>query len=633
MKQTLKIVCATLCTALLIQGCAPSSQEETNTETENVTDGNITVKFIELNDLHAHLTPHLQEVHSNDGKTTLATRGGIARIAAKIDELKDANTIVMNVGDTYHGGAEALFSAGNDIVEIVNQLPIDIAVPGNWDYAYGPLVTNARFANAKNSQVKRPNFKHLAANIKFKDPDNADTYLKKQAIRTVLAYQPGENFLSPTTMIDKHGIHIGIIGISSDIVKRMHPMLALNLDILQGEQNYKNLINTLSAKLRKDGANMVVVMSELGIHKDKRLADIIDPKSVDVFFSAHTHEATFKMLDSISGAKVVESGNDTYLGEMNAIFENKNLKELQWTLHQITQDIQPKESILALVNTIRAPYLKTNPNITAPTILPDNIPASLASLFFPEQISPTLHQSLNKKLTAIPFTLTRKQALQSSYNNAFSDMLRSYTGTDVAMTSGFRFAPPLANSNPNSELYDIEDNTIVNEYINVEDAYRFLPLTSIMSKADIKVKDFKKVIEENLQNVFSTDVFKQNGGWIDGYSGIELNLNLKNTDGHRISSISFKHLNKDDNDLISVTGCSRPFETKEGVLCGYSGFSNVQNIINPETNKAFLNNEFMIYALENELLDSVMPREDIHDVSETLMWPKSNFVQPLEGAK
>ncbi len=110
-----------------------------------------TVTLIHLNDLHANLVPHLdlERVESGDGAATatrVVERGGIARIATLVGRIRSENpdALLMNVGDTYHGGVEALYTRGNAIVPAVNALGIDVGVPGNWDFAYGAVTTRMR---------------------------------------------------------------------------------------------------------------------------------------------------------------------------------------------------------------------------------------------------------------------------------------------------------------------------------------------------------------------------------------------------------------------------------------------------------------------------------------------------------
>ena len=142
-----------------------------------------TITFIQLNDLHAHLTPHRDLVRSQSGSgspvAVIETLGGLARIATLIKRIRKESpaSVLMNIGDTYHGGVEALYTRGNAIVEPVNALGIDIGVPGNWDFAYGPVTTRLRYSDPDStlwglvnkmmfgSEVQAPDYPLLGGNV------------------------------------------------------------------------------------------------------------------------------------------------------------------------------------------------------------------------------------------------------------------------------------------------------------------------------------------------------------------------------------------------------------------------------------------------------------------------------------
>tara|TARA_R110001599_G_scaffold337686_1_gene556217 strand:- start:36328 stop:36636 length:309 start_codon:yes stop_codon:yes gene_type:complete len=71
--------------------------------------------FIHLNDLHANLVPHRDLVRDTGGSkltSHIEIRGGLARIATLIGQIRarEPPTILMNIGDTYHGGARTVSS-------------------------------------------------------------------------------------------------------------------------------------------------------------------------------------------------------------------------------------------------------------------------------------------------------------------------------------------------------------------------------------------------------------------------------------------------------------------------------------------------------------------------------------------
>lgn len=118
-----------------------------------------TITFLEYKDLHAHLVPHLDLVRAPgsacpdendhfeaatagqlDASTIIGVRGGVARLATLMKQIRatSTNVVAMNIGDAYHGGAEAFYTSGEAIIDPVNALGFDVGVPGNWDFAYGP---------------------------------------------------------------------------------------------------------------------------------------------------------------------------------------------------------------------------------------------------------------------------------------------------------------------------------------------------------------------------------------------------------------------------------------------------------------------------------------------------------------
>ena len=629
----LHFISITILLATALSACSPSSTTTANSNNSGsggTGGGTGTVTLIHFNDLHAHLTPHLDRVAvaatSGVAATTkLVERGGLARAATLIKQIRNSNpnSILMNIGDTYHGGVEALFSLGNDIVDPVNALKVDVGVPGNWDFAFGPNVTRLRYAAltqlessalqsaltqaTKNqiTQVKRPNFPNLAANVTYA----ANVPLGKA----------GQPFLPPTWTTVKGNIKIGFIGITSDIVPRMSKVLAEGLDFMQGEANYKNLINQQAQSLRNGGAQLVFVMSELGIHRDKQLADIINKDSVDVFFSAHTHEATFTPLTSTSGALVVEAGNDGYIGRMDATVSKSAKPTFVWNLLTLDQSIAEDGTVKALVTTARTPYVANNPNI--------KFPLPYANV--------TLTQPITTVVGKTNTSIDRRQALENTFNRVFTDTLRTRTGTDLAMTPGFRFDSVVGDG---TEL--LEDMTYAKGEITLEDVYRFFPVIYTISTGKIAGDKLKENLEQGLSNVFSKNAFSQGGGWFEGYAGINLTVDITQADGARIVSAKNPD-NVIDFDFTAtasytVTGCSRPFDNilNPGELCSYPNFTDITDVTNPATASAFTVQEMFIDLMAPPIgqtnFTPLLKGTNHHtETSNTPVWPNSPFVQPM----
>ena len=599
------------------------------------TDGGIVIRLIHYNDFHAHLVEYATLVANTatPPQEVIAKQGGIARLATSIAALRaeNPNSILMNIGDTYHGGVEALYTQGEAVAAPINALGIDVGVPGNWDYAYGPGITRLRYTGNPMAGIGEciqlgfssgaigpgkmtgglptltlPNFPNLAANVTYK---------------TGPIVKPGDPFLPATYVKTVAGVQVGFIGLSSDIVPAMHPMLACGLtflgaddlatgDAASWETKYRTLIETNAQSLRAAGAAVVVVMSELGLQKNFHLANVIQAGAVDVFFSAHTHEALFAPLTSTSGALVVEAGDGSYLGHMDVTVAAGKVLNRSWVLAPITDSIVEDPAMVALVNTARAPFLVADPNLS----IPGNTGGQIV-----------LHDSITTVIGTVSHPLNRKNSLENSFNDFFSEALRTRAGTQFGMAPGFRMDSPIATSDSL-----IEGEIIADGAVTVEDAYRFFPVVYNMGIAQATGAQMHQVIESGLTSVFSTTTPLQQGGWMDGLAGMQVQLNLAAPDGSRVLSMSMPDgTPMADAGVYTIAGCRRPFDDP-GVLCAHPGFINVQDFVNPDGGQPWTNVGIFRDGLMNQ--SAIHPVNVFTDTSGTTLWPVSPYVQPLAGA-
>ena len=581
---------------------------------------NVTIQFLQFDDLHAHLTPHKALVrHGNpyqpdaNGFTTVGMRGGMARLASLVKQLRAQNTnsVLMVIGDAYHGGVEAAFTAGNAIVAPLNALGIDVSVPGNWDYAYGPGVFRERYTTAAIPLPLQPMLPSF--------PILATTYLNVAANLTYAKLGPKDPTVDgsqvfPATMLKTiGGVKVGFIGLTSDIVPEMYAPLSMGFNFVTGQTNYMNIVNANAASLRAAGAQIVVVMSELGIHKNFCVAQVINPGAVDVFFSAHTHEVIYNPLVSASGALVVESGDSSYLGQMNITVSNGVVVKRDWQLDIIGDELAEDATMKALVDAARAPFLVPNPNMTDPQGYMDSSPQ-------------VLNQPITNVVAYVTNALTRQDALENSFNNFFTDALRSTAGTRIAMTPGFRMDSVVGITG-----FNYEDQATADGAVTLEDAYRFFPVLYTLATGQTTGSNVVNILEQALAGTFSTNAFSLGGGWVDGFSGIAVTLNLTNADFHRVQSITYTDdgVPINPSDMISAAGCQQPLNPTN-TLCSYTGFSNVQTFTNSATGKAWTPVDMFVAALNNSA--AYPPRHSLTDVSGLPRWPQDVFVQPLRQA-
>lgn len=339
------------------------------------------------------------------------------------------------------------------------------------------------------------------------------------------------------------------------------------------------------------------------------LARIVD-SGVDVFFSAHTHEATFEPLASRSGAVVVEAGNDGFVGRMDITVQEGMVVSRSWRLLAVGRDIPEDPEMKSLVDKARAPFLARNVNMRLPPMMGGQ----------------TLTQPITTVVGRTAGALDRRHALESSFNNAFTDALRRKSGTQAAMTPGFRFDAVITASG-----ILLEDNTVAVGAITLEDAYRFFPVPYTIATARVSGRRLREIMEQVLANVYSADAFEQKGGWFDGFSGVSITLDLSNPDGRRITALKLNDTGKElaDDTVLTITGCSRPLDAGDA-LCSYPGFSSVKPLISSATDAAWTPVDIFVDALSRGPLPAAT-RRDLTDLNRTPVWPQIPFVQPLTG--
>lgn len=209
-------------------------------------------------------------------------------------------------------------------------------------------------------------------------------------------------------------------------------------------------------------------------------------------------------------------------------------------------------------------------------------------------------------------------------NNALTDILRGYGKTNIAVTPGFRFYGVVAE--PGATL---EDNTVANGNITLEDVYRFLPMPFMIATADVTGKQLRTIMEESYKTVYSQDPFDQLGGWTFGFSGLKATMNLGAANGARVLDM---HLSDNaavitDDSVVSVTGCRRVIEPMDK-LCNFRGVTNLRPLIRTGTAEPWTGIDLLIEGISKQM-PYYAGRRDITDISGIPTWPQSPWVQPL----
>jgi S-sulfosulfanyl-L-cysteine sulfohydrolase len=448
------------------------------------------ITLIHMGDIHGHLMPR----PATRAETTAKTEGGLARMYTKISEIRShhANrTLLLNTGDTIQGSAEALFTSGQALVDVINRFRIDAYAPGNWDWVYGTERALELFAGP---EAKAP-WNALAANAYF----DGEPYAARSGTRP----------LPPFIIREIDGVKIGILGFTTDrgpqVVGRS---VTKGVRFTKGDAELKEFVTILR---EREQVAVVVVISELGLSNNIRLAEQVP--GVDVILSADMHEITREPVVTSTKTVIAEVGQDgQVIGELSLNVDNGRIANWKWTLHHIDDRIRPDTDIAKLIADVRKPFL------AGPQFKLHVNPFNGTRLARPID---TVVGRTTVALHRMNFANQEPAAVIEGSSHAFlTDAIRHEAQADIAAIRGFRYG------------------TVVRPGpITLEDLYHFIPIGPMIAKGTIKGKQLKAQLENSIDGSLNPDVAKWTGGWLFNYSGVRAEIDPYAKAGERARNI------------------------------------------------------------------------------------------------
>ena len=466
------------------------------------------VTFIHMGDLHGHLIPHPNVRSDGNGQS----EGGLARIYTLIEDIRRAKpqqTLLVNTGDTLHGGAEALFTQGEAMIKVLNAFRIDAYAPGNWDYVYGANKFLEYFA----SQPAKANWQPLISNLYYDNYPGAET-------------KTGQNVVPPYVIKSVNGLRVGIIGFTSDRGPQAgDPNITKGLKFTSGEAEYEKYAKLL----REQKVDLVVAISELGLHGNLTLADRIP--GVDVILSSDKHEITPKPVLSKNGTLIVEQGMDgQVVGELNVRVKNGQVVDKKYISHRITSQIKADPAIAALIQSVRRPY------VAGPQFQPGiaKNPFNNALLRYP--IDTVIGQTKVPLYRSNFSDEVMPAVIEGSSHDFLTDAFRAMTGAQLGGITGFRYG-----------------TTVAPGPIKLEDIYHFMPIGPQIATGELTGAQIKKTLEGAPQGEQGRTGEWING-WTAGYSGLTADFDPLASQGNRVSNIRVNGQPLDPNASYTVAG-------------------------------------------------------------------------------
>ncbi|MEL6201485.1 MAG: 5'-nucleotidase C-terminal domain-containing protein [Pseudomonadota bacterium] len=270
-----------------------------------------TLNILHINDVHSRIEP-INRFDSTCGAEDDAEGkcfGGIARVKTKIDERRDAltntgqNVVVLDAGDQFQGSLFYTTYKGDAAVEFMNGIGFDAMAVGNHEFDDGP--------EALLKFIDQADFPVISGNT------------------LAGASSPLADKIEPYIIKEIGGEKIGILSVlATDTDETSSPGDTI---LLIEETRY---LQDAVVELESEGVNKIILLSHVGLPRDKEIAAAVE--GIDVIVGGHSHTLLSNFRDGAADSYPVVVQNPAgaevpivqayayskYLGELRVTFDD-----------------------------------------------------------------------------------------------------------------------------------------------------------------------------------------------------------------------------------------------------------------------------------------------------------------------
>ena len=285
----------------------------------------------------------------------------------------------------------------------------------------------------------------------------------------------------PSLLIERGGLRVGIIGIAATIIDKTMPKhFSEGLRFTLGSEELPGEVRAVRAR----GAELVVVLSHLGLPQDIKLASEVS--GIDVLVSGHSHNRLFEPLQ-VNGAVIMQSGcHGSFIGRMDLDVHEGRVSAVRHRLISIDETIKPDPEMLQVVEKIMAPH----------------------------------RHMLSAVVGRTETALHRNTILEAPMDNLLLAAIAEASGAKIAFSNGWRYGAPIP---PGP--------------VTRNDLWNIVPTNSPVSLTELTGSEIAEMLEENLEHTFAVDPYQQMGGYVKRCFGLKLFVKLENPKGARIQQL------------------------------------------------------------------------------------------------
>ena len=258
-------------------------------------------------------------------------RGGMARLAAVLKAARAVHpprTLMVATGDDLMGRYFLQFH-GRAMYGAMNAAGVQAATWGNHEFDLGPQV----FVEA----LKSAGFPMVVSNL------------------TAPAGSPLAGKFSPLLMLNRGGLRVGLFGLMTpDLpdISKVQGSVRISQDIFAAARQSV-------AKLKEQGADLVVALTHIGLDLDQKLAARV--AGIDVICGGHSHTLLPTGKEVLASAPdgrrtiIVQTGSrGAHVGKLTVWVDKGRVVEHQWEAIPITESISPDPAVAEVVAAYKA---------------------------------------------------------------------------------------------------------------------------------------------------------------------------------------------------------------------------------------------------------------------------------------
>ena len=215
---------------------------------------------------------------------------------------KDNHVLLVDDGDAIQGEPIGTMTKGESIIDIMNAVGYDLAIPGNHEFDYG--------MDTFLSLTEKANFPYISCNFN----------------------KEGELVFAPYAIKEFDGVKFGFVGVTTPTTPRSStPKYFMDetgkfiygfMEDTTGEAVYTAVQNAVDAA-RAEGAEFVIVMGHMGNEDEVtpwKYSDVIEhTNGINVWLDGHSHDSEQVVMKNKDGEDVIRSACGTKLESIGVV--------------------------------------------------------------------------------------------------------------------------------------------------------------------------------------------------------------------------------------------------------------------------------------------------------------------------